>query len=92
MTEREISSFAEGLSHKKALVAAEQDRPDVARRRVRWTTYQNRIDPARLVFIDETWTKTNMAPLRGMATPRQTHWIGGGVRAIVPRAAGIYRQ
>src|SRR5438874_5369868 len=29
--------------------------------------YQNRIDPARLVFIDETWTKTNMAPLRGWA-------------------------
>jgi putative transposase len=24
-----------------------------------------RIDPKRLVFIDETWTKTNMAPLRG---------------------------
>ena len=29
--------------------------------------YQNRIDPTRLVFIDETWTKTNMAPLRGWA-------------------------
>ena len=29
--------------------------------------YQNRIDPARLVFIDETWTRTNMAPLRGWA-------------------------
>ena len=29
--------------------------------------YQNRIDPSRLVFIDETWTKTNMAPLRGWA-------------------------
>src|ERR1700759_2910791 len=27
--------------------------------------YQGRIDPARLVFIDETWTQTNMAPLRG---------------------------
>ena len=27
--------------------------------------HQDRIDPARLVFIDETWTKTNMAPLRG---------------------------
>lgn len=27
--------------------------------------YQGRIDPTRLVFIDETWTKTNMAPLRG---------------------------
>jgi len=30
---------------------------------VKW--HQQRIDPARLVFIDETWTKTNMAPLRG---------------------------
>jgi transposase len=26
-----------------------------------------RVDPSRLVFIDETWTKTNMAPLRGWA-------------------------
>ena len=30
-----------------------------------WRKYQGRIDPKRLVFIDETWTKTNMAPLRG---------------------------
>lgn len=29
--------------------------------------YQGRVDPHRLVFIDETWTKTNMAPLRGWA-------------------------
>src|SRR5450631_2806788 len=29
--------------------------------------YQGRIEPERLVFIDETWTKTNMAPLRGWA-------------------------
>jgi transposase len=28
---------------------------------------QDRIAPERLVFIDETWTKTNMAPLRGWA-------------------------
>jgi hypothetical protein len=34
---------------------------------VQWRKYQTRIDPARLVFIDETWTKTNMAPLRGWA-------------------------
>jgi transposase len=39
----------------------------VARRRAQWQAYQNRIDPSRLVFIDETWTKTNMAPLRGWA-------------------------
>jgi len=39
----------------------------VARRRAQWVKYQNRIAPERLVFIDETWTKTNMAPLRGWA-------------------------
>lgn len=49
------------------MVAGERDRPDVARRRAQWIKYQGRIDPSRLVFIDETWTKTNMAPLRGWA-------------------------
>jgi transposase len=48
-------------------VADERDRPDVARRRAQWAKYQGRIAPERLVFIDETWTKTNMAPLRGWA-------------------------
>jgi transposase len=49
------------------VVAGERDRPDVARRRAQWIKYQGRIDASRLVFIDETWTKTNMAPLRGWA-------------------------
>jgi putative transposase len=60
------------------LIAAEQDRPDIARRRSQWTARQDRIDPSRLVFIDETWTKTNMAPLRGWA-PR-----GQRLKAKVP--------
>jgi transposase len=34
---------------------------------MQWAERQHRIDPARLVFIDETWIKTNMAPLRGWA-------------------------
>jgi transposase len=59
-------------------VAAEQNRPDVVRKRLRWKAYQHRIDPARLVFIDETWMKTNMAPLRGWG-PR-----GQRLRALVP--------
>jgi transposase len=37
----------------------------VRRRRAQWAKYRTRIDPSRLVFIDETWTKTNMAALRG---------------------------
>lgn len=56
-----------GSVSKKTVRASEQDRPDIARRRAQWRRYQRRIDPARLVFIDETWTKTNMAPLRGWA-------------------------
>jgi transposase len=55
-------------------VAGERDRPDVARRRAQWTKYQDRIEPQRLVFIDETWTKTNMAPLRGWA-PRGKRFL-----------------
>jgi len=47
------------------VLAQEQDRPDVARRREQWRKYQGRIEASRLVFIDETWAKTNMAPLRG---------------------------
>ena len=39
----------------------------MARRRAQWLRYRRRLDISRLVFIDETWTKTNMAPLRGWA-------------------------
>jgi len=37
----------------------------VSRRRAQWHTYQGRIDPTRLVFIDETWAKTNMTRTHG---------------------------
>ena len=47
------------------MLPAEQSRPDIAFKRARWQVHQDRIDPRRLVFIDETWIKTNMAPLRG---------------------------
>ena len=39
----------------------------MARKRERWRRHQGRVDPLRLVFLDETWVKTNMAPLRGWA-------------------------
>ena len=53
----------------------------MARRRPQWAARQRLVDPARLVFSDETWTKTNMAPLRGWA-PR-----GQRLKAKVPIAA-----
>ena len=37
----------------------------MARFRARWKKYQGRFDPARLVFIDETWAKTNMTRTHG---------------------------
>src|ERR1041385_1364444 len=56
---------------KKSVVAGERDRPEVARRRAQWIKRQKNIDPERLVFIDETWTRTDMAPLRGWAPSGQ---------------------
>ncbi|HWN48627.1 MAG TPA: transposase, partial [Xanthobacteraceae bacterium] len=53
------------ISFKKRLYAAEQHRADVARARRRWIREQGLLDPARLVFIDETATSTNMVRLRG---------------------------
>lgn len=50
---------------KKVLKAAEQDRPDVAQQRAEWKVRQAGLDPHRLVFIDETWAKTNMTRPRG---------------------------
>ena len=60
-----------GSASKKTALASEQERPDIARKRRRWKARQGSIDLKRLVFLDETWTKTNMAPLRGWAARGQ---------------------
>jgi transposase len=50
---------------KKIVSAAEQDRPDIAAGRMCWREGQKQLEAKRLVFIDETWVKTNMAPTHG---------------------------
>lgn len=50
---------------KKSLLAAERQRADVARARRRWIREQGLLDPARLVFLDETAVSTNMVRLYG---------------------------
>jgi transposase len=52
---------------KKSLHAAEQARSDVAAGRTEWRSKQPELNPGSLVFIDETWTKTNMTRLYGRA-------------------------
>jgi transposase len=67
---------------KKSVRAAEQERADVVRARRRWMREQGLFDPARLVFVDETATSTNMARLHGrcergvrlIGHVPQSHW------------------
>src|ERR1700675_3497526 len=69
------SSIATASASKKSVRAAEQDRPDVAAARTAWVENQPKLDPDRLVFIDETGASTNMARLRGRA-PRGDRLVG----------------
>src|SRR5262245_47517205 len=46
-------------------MAAEQDRPDVAARREEWRHTRESWDAERLVFLDETWAKTNLSRTHG---------------------------
>ena len=64
---------------KKSAHAAEQDRPDILEQREAWFEGQLDLDPARLVFIDETGASTALARPRGRA-PR-----GKRLRAAIPK-------
>jgi transposase len=56
---------------KKVLRAAEQDRPDVASRREEWQEVMFGLPLDRFLFLDETWTTTNMTRLYGRALKGQ---------------------
>src|SRR6266540_5156091 len=76
---------------KKALHAAEQQRRDVAHARRRWRKAQLLLNPARLVFIDEAGSSTNMVRLRGRC-PRGERLIGAvphGHRRTITLVAGL---
>lgn len=84
---------ARAIAKKKTLIASEQDRPDVVEQRAQWRASQAQIDPAKVVFIDETWAKTNLTRRYGRSalgtrlvekTPSgrwQTTTFLGGLRA-----------
>ena len=64
-----MSRLTETQTHvqKKVLKAAEQDRPDVAQRRLLWQSRQMEIDTNQLVFLDETGARTNLTRTHGRA-------------------------
>ncbi len=89
-----------GSALKKTAHAAEQDRPDVAVRRLAWLARQPDLDPCRLVFIDETGASTKMARLRGRSKRGQRcraavphgHWKTTTFTAgLLPALAGAGR-
>jgi transposase len=60
--------FATAIALKKTLLASECDRPDIRQAREEWRTERQpgmRLEPQRLVFLDETGTTTKMTRLRG---------------------------
>jgi transposase len=59
----------EGLRFKKTIHALERAHSDIARQR--WRSWQANLDPRRLVFIDETWIKTQHGPTARMGTKRR---------------------
>jgi transposase len=63
---------------KKTAHASEQDRADIKEQREAWFDSQLDLDPEKLIFIDETWTTTNMARKNGRASK------GERLRAGVP--------
>jgi len=76
---------------KKTAHAAEQDRPDIRKRRAAWFEGQLDLDPERLVFIDETWASTNMARRYGRARRGRRLRVGvpHGRWRTIPFVAGL---
>lgn len=64
--------------------AAEQDRPDVAQKRAEFRAAQAFLDPARLVFIDETAAVTNLTRRCGRAP--------AGERVVEPVPFGHWKR
>ena len=64
-----MALFPQAADHaqKETGHAAEQDRPDILKRRRAWFAKQTDLDPRRLIFVDETGASTKMARLHGRA-------------------------
>ena len=76
-----------GLTYKKkTLRAEERNRPDVQKKRRRFRREVGRIEPKRLIFVDETGVNTAMTPTHASGASRRTslqlgpHFLGDGNR------------
>jgi transposase len=70
---------AAGPGAQKTLRAAEQDRPELARERAAWRAELARVDPDRLVFLDESGidtrlSRTHARAAKGKRAPGTVPW------------------
>jgi transposase len=81
-------------AQKKTGHAVEQDRPDVLKKRLDWFEGQLDLDPNRLVFIDETWTATNMTRSHGRCRKGERLHMGypHGHRKTTTLVAGLRKS
>jgi transposase len=68
------AAAAQNQAKKKTLEARERARADIACARILWDWLRSRFDTQKLIFLDETWLKTNMA--------RVYAWARRGLRAV----------
>ena len=63
----------------------------MARRRRQWKQHQNKIGAGRLIFIDETWAKTNMTRFHGRCAKgkRLVAKVPNGHRRALTFVAGL---
>ena len=74
-------------------MASEQSRPDVAQQRDEWFRLRQprmRIEPHRLLFIDETGTTTKMTRLRGRCSANVSGWMSPSAKG--PRVTQIIQD
>jgi len=71
--------------------ASKQNRPDVALKRWLWKRAIPTLDPDDLVFLDETWFRTDMTPVRGWAMKgeRLMAKVSGGHWKTTTLVAGL---
>ena len=83
-----------GWTYKKTLIAAEQDRSDVAEKRNRWHGQLAQEPVSGLVFVDESGANTKMTRLRGraLAGERVVGQIPHGHYQTTTLVAGIRLQ
>jgi hypothetical protein len=88
---RQFAPVARGGPSIKTGHAIEQDRPDVLSQRRTWFDGQLDLDPERLVFIDETWTTTNMTRSHGRCAKGERLRMGfpHGHRKTTTLVAGL---